>query len=78
MRWRKPHLRTPGYIFGLVGTVERECQVGACVKCSVSTTMTFGGYSLSCGVCDVICGCLMCLPWLVGGYCNVELQTAVG
>lgn len=28
VRWRRPHLRTPGYIFGLVGTVEREC-VGA-------------------------------------------------
>lgn len=26
VRWRKPHLRTPGYIFGLVGTVERDCQ----------------------------------------------------
>ncbi len=25
VRTRKPHLRTPGYIFGLVGTVEREC-----------------------------------------------------
>lgn len=24
-RIRKPHLRTPGYIFGLVGIVEREC-----------------------------------------------------
>lgn len=28
VRWRKPHLRTPGYIFGVVGMVERECQVG--------------------------------------------------
>ncbi|GBF90736.1 nitrile hydratase subunit alpha [Raphidocelis subcapitata] len=28
LRWRRPHLRTPGYIFGLVGRVEREC-VGA-------------------------------------------------
>ena len=27
MRWRKPHLRTPGYIYGLVGEVERDCQV---------------------------------------------------
>lgn len=27
VRWRKPHLRTPGYIFGLVGTVERDCVV---------------------------------------------------
>ncbi len=26
-RWRKPHLRTPGYVFGLVGTIERESQV---------------------------------------------------
>uniref|UniRef100_A0A7S0RZI6 nitrile hydratase n=1 Tax=Chlamydomonas leiostraca TaxID=1034604 RepID=A0A7S0RZI6_9CHLO len=26
VRWRRPHLRTPGYIFGLVGTIERECQ----------------------------------------------------
>ncbi|KAK9812957.1 hypothetical protein WJX72_006391 [[Myrmecia] bisecta] len=25
VRWRKPHLRTPGYVFGLVGEVEREC-----------------------------------------------------
>ena len=25
IRIRKPHLRTPGYIFGLVGIVEREC-----------------------------------------------------
>ncbi|CAE8630853.1 unnamed protein product [Polarella glacialis] len=24
-RWRKPHLRTPGYIFGLKGVVERYC-----------------------------------------------------
>ncbi len=29
MRWRKPHLRTPGYIFGLVGAVERDCVVRA-------------------------------------------------
>ena len=27
VRWRKPHLRTPGYIYGLVGEVERDCQV---------------------------------------------------
>ena len=27
VRWRKPHLRTPGYIYGLVGTVERDCSV---------------------------------------------------
>ena len=27
-RWRRPHLRTPGYIFGVVGTIERECVVG--------------------------------------------------
>ena len=26
-RWRKPHLRTPGYIFGVIGTVERDCVV---------------------------------------------------
>ncbi|KAJ9508706.1 hypothetical protein QJQ45_027975 [Haematococcus lacustris] len=26
VRWRKPHLRTPGYLFGVVGTIERECQ----------------------------------------------------
>ena len=25
VRCRKPHLRTPGYIFGLIGTIEREC-----------------------------------------------------
>lgn len=25
VRTRKPHLRTPGYIFGLVGMIEREC-----------------------------------------------------
>lgn len=25
IRTRKPHLRTPGYIFGLVGVIEREC-----------------------------------------------------
>ncbi|GAX77508.1 hypothetical protein CEUSTIGMA_g4952.t1 [Chlamydomonas eustigma] len=25
MRWRKPHLRTPGYIFGQVGRIERSC-----------------------------------------------------
>lgn len=25
VRVRKPHLRTPGYIFGLVGVIEREC-----------------------------------------------------
>lgn len=25
MRTRKPHLRTPGYIFGLIGVIEREC-----------------------------------------------------
>jgi nitrile hydratase len=25
VRIRKPHLRTPGYIFGVVGVVEREC-----------------------------------------------------
>ena len=24
-RWRKPHLRTPGYIFGAVGEIERYC-----------------------------------------------------
>jgi nitrile hydratase len=24
-RWRRPHLRTPGYIFGAVGTIERYC-----------------------------------------------------
>jgi len=24
-RWRKPHLRTPGYIFGKVGVIERFC-----------------------------------------------------
>jgi len=28
-RWRKPHLRTPGYIFGQVGLVERACGVFA-------------------------------------------------
>ena len=28
VRWRRPHLRTPGYIFGVIGVVEREC-VGA-------------------------------------------------
>ena len=27
VRWRKPHLRTPGYLFGLVGTIERDCMV---------------------------------------------------
>lgn len=27
VRWRKPHLRTPGYLFGLVGTIERDCVV---------------------------------------------------
>ena len=27
LRWRRPHLRTPGYIFGVIGTVERECVV---------------------------------------------------
>ena len=26
-RWRKPHLRTPGYIFGVIGTIERDCVV---------------------------------------------------
>lgn len=26
VRWRKPHLRTPGYIHGLVGVIERDCQ----------------------------------------------------
>jgi hypothetical protein len=25
IRWRKPHIRTPGYIFGLMGTIERDC-----------------------------------------------------
>eukprot|EP00747_Dinoflagellata_sp_TGD_P049941 gnl/TRDRNA2_/TRDRNA2_146486_c0_seq3.p1 gnl/TRDRNA2_/TRDRNA2_146486_c0~~gnl/TRDRNA2_/TRDRNA2_146486_c0_seq3.p1 ORF type:complete len:389 (+),score=46.31 gnl/TRDRNA2_/TRDRNA2_146486_c0_seq3:52-1167(+) len=25
MRWRRPHLRTPGYIFGVEGVVERFC-----------------------------------------------------
>jgi len=25
--WRAPHLRTPGYIFGAAGTVERHCGV---------------------------------------------------
>ncbi|DBB01372.1 TPA: hypothetical protein ACH3X1_000040 [Trebouxia sp. C0004] len=25
IRTRKPHLRTPGYIFGLVGVIERDC-----------------------------------------------------
>jgi len=24
-RWRKPHLRTPGYIFGKIGVIERLC-----------------------------------------------------
>ena len=24
LRWRKPHLRTPGYVFGCVGVVDRE------------------------------------------------------
>lgn len=27
VRWRKPHLRTPGYLFGLFGTIERDCVV---------------------------------------------------
>ena len=27
MRWRKPHLRTPGYIFGMEGEIERYCGV---------------------------------------------------
>ena len=32
LRWRRPHLRTPGYIFGVIGTVERECVVStACL-----------------------------------------------
>lgn len=26
-RWRRPHLRTPGYIFGVIGTIERDCVV---------------------------------------------------
>lgn len=25
VRWRKPHLRTPGYVFGVVGIVDSEC-----------------------------------------------------
>ena len=25
VRVRKPHLRTPGYMFGVVGVIEREC-----------------------------------------------------
>lgn len=25
IRWRRPHLRTPGYIFGQVGVIERPC-----------------------------------------------------
>ena len=25
VRWRKPHLRTPGYIFGATGVIERHC-----------------------------------------------------
>lgn len=25
VRWRKPHLRVPGYIHGVIGTVERHC-----------------------------------------------------
>jgi hypothetical protein len=25
VRWRRPHLRTPGYIFGLIGRIERPC-----------------------------------------------------
>ena len=28
VRVRRPHLRTPGYIFGVVGTIERPC-IGA-------------------------------------------------
>lgn len=33
LRWRRPHLRTPGYIFGVIGTVERECVVStACLS----------------------------------------------
>ena len=39
-RWRKPHLRTPGYIFGVVGTIERECMVSSdtaqCGCCPIS------------------------------------------
>lgn len=27
LRWRKPHLRVPGYLFGCSGTVERVCGV---------------------------------------------------
>eukprot|EP00798_Chlamydomonas_sp_ICE-L_P030467 gene30467-35478_t len=26
IRWRKPHLRTPGYLHALVGMVERDCE----------------------------------------------------
>eukprot|EP00891_Asterochloris_glomerata_P009983 jgi/Astpho2/9983/Aster-06795 len=25
VRWRRPHLRTPGYLFGVCGVIEREC-----------------------------------------------------
>ena len=27
-RWRKPHIRTPGYLFGCTGVVERYCGLG--------------------------------------------------
>eukprot|EP00958_Prasinococcus_capsulatus_P025128 scaffold4120_cov400-Prasinococcus_capsulatus_cf.AAC.22 len=27
LRWKRPHLRVPGYIFGCVGTIERVCGV---------------------------------------------------
>ena len=37
VRWRKPHLRTPGYLFGLVGIIERDCVVrhSYCVSSAV-------------------------------------------
>jgi hypothetical protein len=49
IRWRKPHLRTPGYIHGVLGVIERECQVGDSVTEVYKTPVVWHAYQNSAG-----------------------------